>query len=176
MKLRDPDANAMEVTPVTASGPAQGHWNHVRDARFRERLSLRTVAKRLGITASEAARREAPENDMRMSEIHAWSEALRVPPNELVFGVAEQQDAEISARACLVRTARLLHRVQKRVPDRDIRREAASMINEIIEAMPEVQSLLESWSSTSRGGEAFAPARSVTDLLRASRQLFRRTC
>ncbi|MDZ4780815.1 MAG: hypothetical protein SGJ19_11225 [Planctomycetia bacterium] len=168
--------DTLEHAAEQDSKPSRRTFHHIRETRIRERISLRTAAKRLGLTTAEAGRHEAPERDLLLSEVHAWSEALRVPPNELAFGVSDDQDAEVAARAGMVKIARLLHRLQTRVPHCGLRKRAAAMLNEIIEAMPEVQALSESWTQKRRTrAEQFMNCRTLSDIAQASLRRVSRT-
>ena len=67
--------------PITGTGHSRP-LHRIADARRRQGVSLRSVARRLNKSAEQVRRLEEPTSDMLVSELYEWQQALEVPIRE----------------------------------------------------------------------------------------------
>ena len=58
--------------------------HRIADARRRQGVSLRSVARRMNKSAEQVRRLEEPTSDMLVSELYEWQQALEVPIVDLL--------------------------------------------------------------------------------------------
>src|SRR3989304_4637166 len=75
-------------SPLPIHNQQQHPLHRIADARRRQGLSLRSVARRMGKSAEQVRRTEEPNCDMLVSEMYEWQRALEVPIAELLVDCA----------------------------------------------------------------------------------------
>ncbi|NIL95785.1 MAG: hypothetical protein GTO62_01240, partial [Planctomycetales bacterium] len=96
--------NATDCQAVAAPVPQpRGPLHRLREVRQQQRISLRTVARRLGISVQDAEREESETEDLPLSQLYRWQEALEVPVCELLEDSQMELSSPVRARASLVR-------------------------------------------------------------------------
>ena len=122
--------------------PPQGgerKLHQVGAARRRQGLSVRCVAQRLGIPASEVSAQEDEHTDMLLSELYRWQAAVDVPITELIVGPTETLSPPVLTRArmlLIMKTAMAIRRGARSEAERSL---ARLLIDQILEIMPELR-------------------------------------
>ncbi len=112
--------------------------------RLREEVSLRSIARRMGITQTLASDQEEGRCELSLSDLYRWQRALKVPISELLAVPDEKLTEEIRRRACLVRLAKSANSLVKKCSNPSERQLAQSFVHQLEELMPEL-SEVGSW-------------------------------
>jgi transcriptional regulator with XRE-family HTH domain len=111
------------------------------EARRQEGISRGNVARHLGIRVEEVKRQECTTTDLHLSLLYKWAEALGLPVAELVEEPGESLSARLSDRAGLVRVMKTAMAILERAGDPPTRRLAQTMVDQLIEIMPELRGI-----------------------------------
>ncbi len=106
--------------------------------RTRERISRKAVALRLGVSTSEVKSLEAETSDMPLSTLYKWQEALGVPAAELLAEPSDSLSPPVWNRAELVCLMKTSLAILDRTQEAPVKHLAQTMINQLIEVMPEL--------------------------------------
>ena len=109
------------------------------EARRREDVSRRTVARHLGITVEDVERQECKTTDLPLSVLHKWAKVLGLPVCELVKEPDGSLSAPLLIRACLVRIMKSAMTILKRARNPRTKQLAQTMVDQLIEIMPELR-------------------------------------
>ncbi|HUT95699.1 MAG TPA: hypothetical protein VMY37_39960 [Thermoguttaceae bacterium] len=109
--------------------------------RRREGVSPRTVARRLRIDVARVKAQEDENADMLLSTLYQWQEALDVPIGELLVESNDPLSAPVLKRAQLVRLMKTATTIFERSHQISIRRMAQTLIEQLLELMPELKSV-----------------------------------
>lgn len=110
--------------------------NAIAAVRRRECVTVRTMARHLGVTVREYRPLEEPHADLRLSELHRLAAAMGVPVQELVAG--NEQDEIEKLRGLVLRTMKIANALCERLEnDSPEHRLARSLRSQILAAMPE---------------------------------------
>jgi transcriptional regulator with XRE-family HTH domain len=129
---------AIEPTP----DPPPLRLHRLGRVRQQRKLSREDVARALRVPVSEVERQEQETSDVSLSELYQWQRLLQVPLSELLvesrnpLSLPPVRQAQMSS---LAGTAVKILDESKQTP---IRRMAQTLINQIVELMPEVEQLL----------------------------------
>ena len=99
----------------------------IAEVRQRQGVTLRNVARRLGMSLPLVRRQEQPDCDLRISDLHRWQEVLEVPIAELLV--------ERSRMVKLMKTAAA---IRERTQGEPVGRMVTMLIEQILEIMPEL--------------------------------------
>jgi transcriptional regulator with XRE-family HTH domain len=110
------------------------------DAR-RQEISLGTVARRLGITVEDARRQECTTTDLPLSVLQKWAKALGLPLAELVEEPDDSLSTPLLNRARSVRVMKTALASLKKAGSPQTRRLAQTMIDQLLEIMPELRGM-----------------------------------
>ena len=119
-------------------------------------VSRHTIARRLNIDVGQVQQQESENADMSLSALYAWSEILDVPVAELLAEPRDQLTAPILLRSQLLRLMKTVQAISERTKQDSVRWMAQTMVNELVEIMPELAGVGE-WTA---GGKR----RSLRDL------------
>jgi len=119
--------------------PTEGEPLHrLAEARRRQGVSQRTVAKRLQTEVSRVRREECGTSDITLSRLYQWQEALGVPAGELLAEPGDGLSPPIERRARLVRVMKTVLAIQQNARQKSVRRMTESLIGQLLELMPEL--------------------------------------
>ncbi len=104
-------------------------------------MSRRTVARRLNIEVSRVKLQERPTTDLLLSQLYQWQSVLEVPVAELLVEAEDQLAAPILRRAQLVRMMKTALAIMEATKEEPVRRMAQTLIAQLTEVMPELQSV-----------------------------------
>ncbi len=104
-------------------------------------ISRRTVARRLSIEVAKVKLQERPTSDLLLSRLYEWQKVLDVPITELLVEAGDDLASPILKRAQLVRMMKTALAILEATGEEPIRRMAQTLANQLIEVMPELQSV-----------------------------------
>lgn len=111
------------------------HLHRIREVRRRQEVTVRTVARHLGITPMEVSSWERPDHDIHVSDLIQVAKLLGVPPGELL--VSDDMEEVWKLRGLVLRLARIVNTLLREAPNPSIRSLAQSQRNLILKAMPQ---------------------------------------
>lgn len=137
---------------ATEASPA---LHRLREVRRDQEVSLRTMARELGLTVAEILVRERADYDLRLSELLAWQRVLDVPLAELLVDPgASGLSPLVAERARLLRLMKSARSLVEHTPPGALRIMAENLVAQVLELMPELQEV-SPWPSR---GQQRSPA------------------
>lgn len=112
--------------------------HRIATVRKRQELSLRTVAKRMGVGECELRREEHEATDIPLSRLYEWQEALGVPISELLIEPDNGLSPPIQQRAHLLRLMKTAASIREQTDNESVRLLVQSLVNHIVEIAPEL--------------------------------------
>jgi transcriptional regulator with XRE-family HTH domain len=132
-------------TPVPVNGERRP-LHRIADARRRQGVSLRSVARRLNKSADQVRRLEDPTTDMLVSELYQWQQALEVPIIDLLVDCDAPLSEPVLARARLLKIMKTVRAIKEATKCVSIERMAGMLEQQLIEIMPELKDVA-AWHS-----------------------------
>jgi transcriptional regulator with XRE-family HTH domain len=111
------------------------------EARQQERISRCNVARRLGITVQDVRRLECKTTDLPLSDLRRWAQVLELPVAELVEEPGDSLSTPLFNRARLTRVMKTAMAILERGGDPQTKRLAQTMVDQLIEIMPELHGI-----------------------------------
>ena len=142
--LKHEDAN-FPVSKLTKTPPL----HRLGEVRRQEEISRRTVARRLGIDVATVEIQECGSTDIPLSVLYEWQKALDVPIVELLEEPNDSLSTPLVKRAQSVRLMKTALSIFENAKQKSIRRMAQTLINQLIETMPELRDV-NSWHIVGR--------------------------
>ena len=139
--------------------------HRLREIRNQQDISIRSLSRRMNVTASEVRMQEDPQFDLRLSTLYRWQQALGVPASELLVEPNDGLSAPIQLRARLLRMMKTIATILDQPQSDRTTRLIENLKNDILEVMPEVEDV-DRWhgSSSDRSGDiAAAVLRQIDD-------------
>jgi transcriptional regulator with XRE-family HTH domain len=127
---------AAEGSGAIADRP--GGLHRIAEVRRQQGVTLRNVARRLGIPLSVVRRQEQPDSDLRLSDLLRWQEVLEVPVAELLVEAEGQLSGPVLARSRMVKLMKTAAAIRERAQDPGISRMVTMLVEQILEIMPEL--------------------------------------
>ena len=129
-------ADDLEATQPRTSRGATAGLHRVAEVRRQQGVTLRNVARRLGMSLPVVRRQERPDCDLRISELLRWQEVLEVPVAELVVEGDGQLSGPVLERSRMVKLMKTAAAIRERSSDPGIARMVAMLVEQILEIMP----------------------------------------
>lgn len=120
--------------------------HRLADARRRQGVSLRSVARRLNKSADQVRRLEEPTSDMLVSELYQWQEVLDVPLVDLLVDCDAPLSEPVLTRARLLKIMKTVRAIKETTKCVSIERMALMLEQQLIELMPELKEV-SAWHS-----------------------------
>jgi hypothetical protein len=143
MSLSEVDAQQDRTVPARAKSlAALGQPLHrIYDVRREQGVSLRRVGQLLHTDIRELRREEDPAVDLRLSRLYQWQAALEVPVADLLVDSGAPLSAPVLERARLVRIMKTVAAIQEKAPNTSIERLAQTLVDQVLEIMPELKGI-----------------------------------
>ena len=109
------------------------------EVRRQEGISLRTVARRLGIDVAAVKLQECESTDVPLSVVYQWQEVLNVPVVELLMEPNGSLSTPLAKRARLVRVMKTALSILEQSEQAPVGRMAQTLIAQLVEMMPELR-------------------------------------
>lgn len=137
------DSEHSDAVRAAADGSGEiearpGGLHRIAEVRRQQAVTLRNVARRLGIPLSVVRRQEQPDCDLRLSDLLRWQEVLEVPVAELLVEAEGQLSGPVLARSRMVKLMKTAAAIRERAHDPGISRMVTMLVEQILEIMPEL--------------------------------------
>jgi len=116
-----------------------GRFHRLADVRQQQGVTLRNIARRLGIDMATVRQQEQPDSDLRISELLQWQEVLEVPIAELLVEGDGQLSGPVLERSRMVKLMKTAAAIREQTDGTATHRLANMLIGQILEIMPELQ-------------------------------------
>ena len=143
---------SMEHSFMAANGaqlPVGGErraLHRIASARHRQGVSMRSAARRLGISIEQVREQEEPTHDLTLSELQAWQRVLEVPINDLLVDCEAPLSAPVLTRARLLKVMKTVRAIKEANKCVSIDRMTTMLEQQLIEVMPELKDVA-AWHS-----------------------------
>jgi hypothetical protein len=121
--------------------------------RRRESIALRSVSKKLGIPARQLQSLENEFEDLPISMIYRWAQALKVPVHELLLEDQLDDESAIAPslrdRARMVRIMKTVEAIRVATEHSGVSRLVDNLREQLLQIMPELGSIT-SWPQYGR--------------------------
>jgi transcriptional regulator with XRE-family HTH domain len=129
-------------SPTTEKRP----YHRVAEVRRQQGVSMRSVCRKLKLSAEEARRQEDPTTDLTLSQLCAWQQALDVPLQDLLIDLDAPLSGPVMSRAKLVRVMKTARAITEGTHEASTQRLATYLEELLVEAMPELKEV-SAWHS-----------------------------
>jgi len=120
--------------------------HRIADVRRRQGISVRSAARRMHTSIDQVRRQEEPANDMLLSELLRWKQALDVPLADLLVESDGPLSEPIMTRARLLRIMKTVRAIKETATSSSIQRFATMLEQQLVELMPELKDVA-AWHS-----------------------------
>ena len=146
--------------------------HRIADVRRQQGVTLRNVARRLGVSLPLVRRQEQPDCDLRLSDLLRWQQVLEVPVAELLVEGEGQLSGPVLERSRMVKLMKTAAAIRERSREPAIVRMVEMLVDQVLEIMPELADVTP-WHSVGQrrtGEELGRAARTIVseELLRRS--------
>lgn len=117
----------------------QRKLHRIAEVRQQQGVTLRNVARRLGIELSVVRRQEQPDCDLRLSDLQRWQQVLEVPVSELLVEGEGQLSGPVLERSRMVKLMKTAAAIRERTGGTPVGRTVEMLIEQILEIMPELE-------------------------------------
>lgn len=125
---------------VCDHGPrSRKRLHRVATVRQQQGLSLRSASRQLGTDVHQLRNQEGETTDLRLSDLYQWQRVLDVPIIDLLVEPDSSLSRPVLERARLVRLMKTVAAIREQATSASIRRLAQTMIDQLIEIMPELK-------------------------------------
>jgi len=113
-------------------------FHRIAEVRQQQGVTLRNVARRLGMSLPVVRRQEQADSDLRISDLHRWQEVLEVPVAELLVEGDGQLSGPVLERSRMVKLMKTAAAIRDRTNGTAVQRMATMLVEQILEIMPEL--------------------------------------
>ena len=110
--------------------------------RKQQGISLRNVARQLGVSTATVGDQEEEAADLPLSLIYAWQKALDVPAAELLVDSDSPFSPSVLNRARLVRVMKTAATIRERAQSHSVKTLVSTLIDDLLEIMPELREVV----------------------------------
>lgn len=123
--------------------------HRIADVRQAQGISMRTLARRMGLSAAQLVEQEQATCDLNLSELYEWQEALNVPMADLLQEPSAALSGSVRDRAVMIRIMRTVRSLQEHPGNEQVSYCVETLANQLIELMPELVHV-DSWPTVGR--------------------------
>jgi transcriptional regulator with XRE-family HTH domain len=141
MSITDDNLSGM-VGPEGLKVPPSGDGrplHRLGAVRRLQKLSRRSIARRLNVDVSMVKQQEEETSDLQLSTLYKWQQALEVPVAELLVDDEALLSPSVMKRARMVRLMKTVLSILERSNQPAIRRMAENLKSQLVELMPELK-------------------------------------
>ena len=124
----------IDERPVSRGRPL----HRIAEVRHRQGVTLRNVARRLGMSLPVVRRQESGDADLRLSDLHRWQQVLDVPIAELLVEGDGQLSGPVLERSRMVKLMKTAAAIRERTAGTAAGRLVEMLVGQILEIMPEL--------------------------------------
>ena len=126
--------------------------HRLAEVRKSQGVSIANLARRLNMDAIDVREQEKPTSDMMLSQLYRWREILDTPISELLIDPEDALDDPIKSRASLVRVMKTVRSILETTHEKQTKRMAQTLFDQLVEIMPELQEV-PAWPSVGQSRE-----------------------
>ncbi len=134
-QLKVPNRHRLGINKKTSS---QIFFHKISDVRQRQGVTLRNVARRLGMEMAVIRKQEKPDSDLRISDLLRWQQVLDVPLAELLEDGEDQLSGPVLVRSRMLKLMKTAAAIREQVGDGSGSQLVSQLIGQILEMMPEL--------------------------------------
>lgn len=130
------------ASPHAVSMPAttgRRPWHRIAEVRRQQGASLRSLTRKMGLSADEIRRQEDPSCDLTLSQLCAWQQALEVPLASLLIDMDAPLSSPVLTRARMLRIMKTALAIKESSKDSGAQRMGVMMVEQLLEVMPELK-------------------------------------
>jgi transcriptional regulator with XRE-family HTH domain len=120
--------------------------HRIATVRRQQGVSLRTAARHMGTDIRTVREQESSSSDIRLSELYKWQATLDVPIEDLLVEPEMQLSRPVLERARMLRLMKTVVAIRERSESAPVQRMAQTMIDQLVEIMPELEEV-NGWHS-----------------------------
>jgi len=143
MNVEFPEPNPKSNSP---SEEKRQTFHRIAEVRSQQGASLRSLSRKLNLTASELREQEDPQADLHISDLLKWQEVLEVPLVDLLVDSNGPLSEPVEKRANMLRVMKTAKAIQETVHDNPSKRLANMLVTQLTEIMPELAEV-SAWHS-----------------------------
>ncbi len=117
---------------------SSARYHRIAEVRRQQGVTLRNVARRLGMSLPLVRRQEQADCDLRVSDLLRWQEVLEVPVAELLVEGDGALSGPVLERSRMVKLMKTVAAIRERSHDPSIGRMVDMLVEQILEIMPEL--------------------------------------
>ncbi len=117
----------------------QKRMHRISEVRHRQGVTLRNVARRLGLEMTVVRRQEQADCDLRLSDVMLWQEVLEVPIAELLVEADGQLSGPVLERSRMVKLMKTAAALREQTRGTPTGRIVDMLVDQILEIMPELK-------------------------------------
>jgi transcriptional regulator with XRE-family HTH domain len=102
-------------------------------------MSLRSVARRMGVTVRQVIEQEDEASDLSLSTLLAWQQALEVPLSELLVEADGDLSTPVLHRARMIRVMKTAAAIRQESDREAIKHLADRLYDDLTQIMPELK-------------------------------------
>ncbi|MFM8734109.1 MAG: helix-turn-helix domain-containing protein [Pirellulales bacterium] len=130
---------AYEANPTGMARDRQRPALHrIAAVRQQQGVTLRNVARRLGMSLPLVRRQEQADCDLRVSDLLRWQQVLEVPVAELLVEGEGQLSGPVLERSRMVKLMKTAAAIRERTQGQPVGRLVTMLVEQILEIMPEL--------------------------------------
>jgi hypothetical protein len=118
----------------------------IREVRREQGVSIKRASQLMGKSVEELRAEEEPASDLTLTQLFEWQRLLEVPAADLLVEPHAPLSAPVLRRAQLIRLMKTVQAIMERANQPGVRRLAQTMVNQLIEIMPELDGVTP-WNS-----------------------------
>ena len=107
--------------------------------RRQQGVSLRNMARRLDVDASQVSLQEQETTDLPLSMLYEWQKILEVPVADLLVDSDGPLSPPVLERARMVKLMKTAAAIMEKAQSNSLRRLVTMLIEQLVEIMPELQ-------------------------------------
>jgi transcriptional regulator with XRE-family HTH domain len=119
--------------------PGRRPLHRLAVVRRQQGVSLRNMARRLDVEASQVSLQEQETTDLPLSILYAWQKILEVPVSDLLVDTDGPLSPPVLGRARMVKLMKTAAAIMEKAQSNSLRRLVTMLIEQLVEIMPELQ-------------------------------------
>lgn len=123
--------------------------HRIREVRREQGVSSKRASQLMGKSVEAIRAEEAETTDLRLSQLYEWQRLLEVPIEDLLVEPHSPLSEPVLKRARMVRLMKTVQAIMERSNQPSVRRLAQTMVNQLVEIMPELEGVTP-WNSLDR--------------------------
>jgi transcriptional regulator with XRE-family HTH domain len=142
--------------------PARCH--RIAEVRQQQGVSVRSAARRMGVSMEQVRREERPDCDLSLSDLARWQKALEVPLVDLLVDNNAPLSEPVLKRAKWLRLMKTVKALAELKASPAVSRMAEMLEQQVLEIMPELQDV-GAWHSVGQRRTQDEMGRIVEDIV-----------